>query len=148
MITCIFENGNKASLRHAVVDVLVLKDGKILLVKRVKQIIEGGKWSIVGGFVEHDETLLEAAKREVFEETGWEIENLKLLFIQDGPRKNEGNRQSIAFVYTADGVIQTGKHDWEEDKIEWFNLSNLPDQSDIAFDHYDHIQRYLKDQTK
>jgi len=30
MINCEFENGDKASLRHVVVDNLVLKDGKIL----------------------------------------------------------------------------------------------------------------------
>ena len=71
MINCEFENGNKASLRHVVVDNLVLKDGKILLVKRTGKLLEGGKWGLAGGYVDRDETVKEAAKREILEETGY-----------------------------------------------------------------------------
>jgi len=42
MITCSFENGNRASLRHTVDDNLLLQDDRILLVKRANQLIEGG----------------------------------------------------------------------------------------------------------
>jgi len=70
MITCTFENGNRASLRHVVVDNLVLQGDRILLVKRAVQLIEGGKWGLVGGFVDRDETIRQAAAREIMEETG------------------------------------------------------------------------------
>ncbi len=39
-------------MRHTVVDTIVLKDGKVLLVKRAKKFLEGGKWALVGGFME------------------------------------------------------------------------------------------------
>ncbi len=46
MIGCTFENGNHASLRHVVVDNLVLQGDRILLVKRAPALIEGGKTRI------------------------------------------------------------------------------------------------------
>jgi hypothetical protein len=50
MITCYFEDGNKALLRHTVVDVLVLNDkNELLMVKRTAKLVEGGKWGIIGG---------------------------------------------------------------------------------------------------
>ena len=55
MLTCTFEDGNKNSLRHVVVDTIVCKDGKVLLVKRIGKLLEGGKWGLVGGFVERDD---------------------------------------------------------------------------------------------
>jgi ADP-ribose pyrophosphatase YjhB (NUDIX family) len=82
MINCTFENGNKANLRHTVVDTIVIKDGKILLVKRNKKLIEGGKWGLTGGYMELNETIVEAAKREVYEESGWEIKDLTLIAIK------------------------------------------------------------------
>jgi hypothetical protein len=47
-------------------------------------------------------------------------------------------------VYTANAVKETGKHDWESDEVKWFDLNNLPKPEEIAFDHYDTIQLYLK----
>jgi len=55
------------------VSVLVEKDRKVLVGMRVQQSAEGNKWCLPCGFIEHHETFLEAAHREVFEETGLEI---------------------------------------------------------------------------
>ncbi len=51
--------------------VLVVNDeGKILLGKRGEESIYPGKWCLPCGYIEYDETYLEAALREVKEETG------------------------------------------------------------------------------
>lgn len=144
MIKCTFENGNENSLRHAVVDNLVLKDGKILLVKRTGKILEGNKWGLVGGFVERDETLEGAVKREVTEETGWEVKNIKLLKINDSPNRPKEDRQNIAFVYTCEVTKKTGKADWESDEQKWFDFNDLPKEEEFAFDHLENIKFYLK----
>lgn len=144
MINCTFENGNKNSLRHAVVDNLVLKDGKILLVKRTGKILEGNKWGLVAGFVERDETLEEAAKREIMEETGWEVKDIKLLKINDSPNRPKEDRQNIAFVYTCEAIKKSGDADWESEEQRWFDLSALPDKGEFAFDHFEDIEFYLK----
>lgn len=148
MITCKFENGNEASLRHVTVDTLVLKNGKLLMVKRTAKLLEGGKWGLVGGFVDRGETLVEAAKREVFEETGWEVGNLTLLTVNDLPDRPKEDRQNVAFVYFCQALRQTGKPDWESDEQQWFALNELPAKASIAFDHADDIDLYKKYRRK
>lgn len=147
MIDCIFEDGNRASLRHVVVDTLVLKDSKILLVKRAAKLLEGGKWGIVGGFVDRDETLAEAAAREVMEETGWQVKDITLFRIKDNPNRPGEDRQNVAFVYLATATEKTGEADWESDEQKWFGFDELPPEDQIAFDHAENIklyQEYLK----
>src|SRR5436305_1720375 len=85
MIKCTFEDGNEASLRHITVDVIVVKDGRILLTKRNAKLLEGGKWGLTGGFMDRNETLKQAGEREVMEESGWKIRNLTLLTLRDNP---------------------------------------------------------------
>jgi 8-oxo-dGTP diphosphatase len=95
MINCSFENGNRASLRHVVVDNLVLQDDRILLVKRAPQLIEGGKWGLVGGFVDRDETIKQAAAREIMEETGYEVTDITLFRIVDTPNRPGEDRHRL-----------------------------------------------------
>jgi ADP-ribose pyrophosphatase len=54
------------------VGAIVIKDGRVLLVKR-SQPPSKGLWAIPGGRVELGETLKEAAEREIIEETGLTI---------------------------------------------------------------------------
>ncbi|MGC9599527.1 MAG: NUDIX domain-containing protein [Minisyncoccia bacterium] len=147
MITCIFEDGGKASLRHAVIDALVLKNDKILLVKRAQKFLEGGKWALVGGYMELGETIQEAVVREVFEETGYKVKDLVLLRIVDSPHRPGEDRQNISFVHYCTALGQTGVPDDENSELRWFSLNALPPESEIAFDHMENIclyREYLK----
>jgi len=148
MIQCTFEDGNKANLRHVVIDTIVLNDNKILLVKRVKTLLEGGKWGLVGGYVERGETLEHAVEREVYEETGWRIDKITLLRIIDNPDRPHEDRQNISFVYFCQAIKHEGEADWESDEQKWFDLDSLPPHDKIAFDHAENIDLYLKAQTK
>src|SRR6185312_7100688 len=134
MITCTFENGNRASLRHVVVDNLVLQGDRILLVKRAVQLIEGGKWGLVGGFVDRDETIRQAAAREIMEETGYEVTDITLFRIIDTPDRPGEDRQNIAFVHVCVAGQRTGTPDWESTEVRWFPLSALPEEHEFAFD--------------
>ena len=105
MITCFFENNNKAFLRHVTVNAIVVKDTQILLGKRGtlkgKPILESGKWGLLGGFLGRDESLIDAVKREVMEESGWEIENMILLRINDCPNRPKEDRQNVDIIFIA-----------------------------------------------
>jgi ADP-ribose pyrophosphatase YjhB (NUDIX family) len=142
MINCEFENGNKDSLRHVVVDCLVLKGEEILLVKRAAGLLEGGKWALPGGFVDRDETIEQAAAREIMEETGYKVENISLLRIIDNPARHNEDRQNVSFVYSCAAREKTGMADSESDQQKWFPLAALPPENEIAFDHMDFIKLY------
>jgi len=58
----------------------IVRDGKLLLVKRRKA-PEAGHWNLPGGKVDWGERAADAAKREIREETGLEIEIISLLDI-------------------------------------------------------------------
>ncbi len=61
------------------VGVMIFKDGKILLGERKGSHGEG-EYAFPGGHLEYMEKIEDCAKREVFEETGIKIENIKFQF--------------------------------------------------------------------
>ncbi len=143
MIKCTFENGDQALLRHVVIDAIILKEGKILLVKRAEKLIEGGKWALVGGFVEQNENLKQAAEREILEESGYKVNDLRLFTIIDNPHRKNEDRQNISFVFICESKEKIGESDWEVTEQKWFDVDNLPSE-EVAFDHLEIIQLYLR----
>ncbi len=144
MITCTFENGNQNSLRHVTVGCLVIKDGEILLGKRAEGLLEAGKWCLLGGYMNRDETTEETGIRETMEESGWVVKNLQLLRINDNPDRPHEDRQNVDFIYIAEAVEKTGEKDWESEEVKWFPLDSLPADDEIAFDHLDSIKLYKR----
>jgi 8-oxo-dGTP diphosphatase len=144
MINCTFENGDQVSLRHVTVGCLVIKDGKILLCKRAEGLLEAGKWGLLGGFAERDETTIQTGIRETMEESGWVIDNLRLLRLNDSPNRPHEDRQNIDFIYVADAIGEKGKPSWESAELKWFPLDDIPADEHIAFDHADSIGLYKK----
>lgn len=142
MINCVFEDGGKAKFRHVTTNTLLQKDGKILLVKRSEIISESGKWAIPGGFLDYEETLIEGAKREVMEETGWEISDIKLFTISDNLDKTGDDYQNVDFIYLAKPIKKVGQPDNEVTEVKWFDLDELPPKDQIAFDHVNHLELY------
>ena len=142
MLTCTFEDGGSASLRHVTVNAIVLKDNKVLLGKRGtynngKPLLEAGKYGLLGGYFNREETMIECVKREVHEESGWEIDNLRLLRINYNPNRPAEDRQNIDIIFIADAVKSSGTSDEEVSRLEWFDLSALPSPHEVAFDHFD-----------
>lgn len=144
MITCIFENGGKESLRHTVVHAIVEKEGKLLLEKRLINIIEGGKWALPGGFLSRDETAAEGVLRELQEETGWIGEVEKLFRINSRPDRPHEDRQNVAIEFIIRPLKQVSKPDIESSQIEWVLIDELPKLEEFAFDHGETIKLYLK----
>ena len=148
MITCYFENNNKTSLRHVTINAIVVKNNQVLLGKRGtfagKPIIESGKWGLIGGFFGRDENLIQAVKREVMEESGWEITGLKLFRINDNPDRPKEDRQNVDIIFIAKAVKQVKGQDEEVTELQWFDLDKLPPKEKIAFDHADNLALYIK----
>lgn len=146
MITCTFEDNGKTSLRHVTVNAIVTKNNKILFGRRGlrngKPISEYGKWGLLGGYFDRDETLVQALKREVREESGWEIDELVLMRINDKPNRPKEDRQNVDFIYIARAITQIGTGDEEVAELRWFDMESLPPPETIAFDHGEAIHMY------
>lgn len=108
------------------VGVFVFKDGKFLLGKRVG---DHGKdsWSVPGGYLEFCETFEECARREVEEETGVNIINIRLITTVNNVFVEE-NKHSITIFMFSDWKSGEPKVT-EPDKfvdIDWYSFANLP----------------------
>jgi 8-oxo-dGTP diphosphatase len=144
MITCQFESGHKAKLRHVVFDALCVRKNKLLLIKRAQFLREGGKYAFPGGFLERDETIEQGVLRELKEEAGWVGKIIKLFRIVDTPNRKGEDWQNVDFVYLVKPLKKIGQPDKETDEVKWFNLDKLPPQNQIAFDHAKTIKLYLR----
>lgn len=103
-----------------IVGVLARNKNKFLL---VRETLENGKdyWIIPGGKVEFGETLETAAKREIKEETGIEVKELKFLVYKEAITVEHGYHGVIFFFETYTDTIETSD-DIEGKVIEaqWF----------------------------
>jgi 8-oxo-dGTP diphosphatase len=132
--------------RSVTVNALVIRNHQILLGRRGtyqgKPISEFDKWSLLGGFFNRDENLVQAVKREVMEESGWEIDHLVLFRINDRPARPHEDRQNVDLIFITQAIKQTGSSDEEVKKLQWFDLDKLPPPDQIAFDHGENIDLY------
>jgi 8-oxo-dGTP diphosphatase len=105
---------------------------KVLLIRRRGAPFEGC-WALPGGYLELDETLEQAALRELAEETGITLTHMEQLRAFDAidrdPRERVISVAHLAVVDAADHP-PTGSDDASE--AAWFALNELPP---LAFDH-------------
>ncbi len=79
------------------VGAVVIEGGKVLLVRRGHAPLEG-RWTLPGGLVELGETLEDALRREVREETGWTVRVGKQLALFDFIERDENGRVRYHYV--------------------------------------------------
>ncbi len=118
------------------VDVVMMslrqRDLQVLLVKRRSWPYEG-MWAIPGGFVNMDESLETAAKRELQEETGLQDVYLEQLYTFGDPGRDPRTRV-ITVVYFAllDSERLQVQAASDAADVGWFSVYSLPQ---LAFDH-------------
>lgn len=81
------------------VGVAVKCKNKLLLCKRNNLGSFPGMWSIPGGKLEDGETTQEGAKREFFEETNINIDNIELTFVGLIPRHTRDGKKVKGLMY-------------------------------------------------
>lgn len=91
-------------------------------------------WAIPGGFVLPDESLEEAVRRELKEETGIEVNYLEQLYTFGQPKRDPRQRViSVAyFALVKSALFQQLVASTDAENAQWFNFKELPV---LAFDH-------------
>ena len=99
----------------------IIKDNKILLAHN--RSFRGNMYSLIAGFAEPGETLEECIKREIKEEVGLHIKNIKYFGSQPWPFPN-----SLMIGFTADYESGEISEDGEEIiSAGWYDVNNLPE---------------------
>lgn len=107
---------------------------KVMLIQRALPPFEG-KWALPGGFVHLTETLEEAARRELEEETGLHKVYLEQLHafgaVDRDPRERVVSIAYYALVKLSDHRVQAAT---DARDAAWFGVHDIPS---LAFDHAD-----------
>ena len=119
---------------------LIIRDGKILFQRRA----DNGKWGLVGGLLEMNETYEEAALREVLEETGLEVRLDSFLGIFHNHHmvwRNGDAAHVISAMYTAEIVSGEPRIDEESYELRFFGRDEIPEL--FAEDHMAALDAYF-----
>jgi len=112
----------------------------ILLIER-KHDPYKGCYALPGGFVEEDETLEEAIKRELQEETNLTLNNMQQFRAYSRPdRDPRGRTISVIFTSILDTLTAAVAGD-DAAAVKWFPLDQLPE---LAFDHEEIVADIMK----
>ncbi len=99
-------------------------------------------WALPGGFMEMEETLEEAARRELMEETGIRAGELIRFDTYDKPGRDPRGRtitQVFVMIWKEEmGIPKAGS---DAAGVQWFGLTELPA---LAFDHKEIVSNVIR----
>ena len=81
----------------------------------------GSGWGIPGGFIEHGEQIDEAIRRELMEETGLELENVRIY-------RTKTSGPHLEFLVRATGKGTAEVKSIEIKRLGWFEKDKLPEK--------------------
>lgn len=114
---------------------------KVLLVKRKYDPFKDF-WAIPGGFVQPNESLEDAAKRELVEETGVKDIYLEQLYTFGNPARDPRGRViSTAYFALINSKNQTLRASTDVVEAQWYTVNKIPK---LAFDHKSILDYSLK----
>jgi ADP-ribose pyrophosphatase YjhB (NUDIX family) len=112
------------------VNVVVVNDaGEILLIRRT----DNDNWAVLGGAIDHGESVAQAAIRETLEESGIECAITGVVGIYSDPRhvifytSNGEARQEFSIVLTARPLSGQPTPSNESSDVRWIPTSEIPD---------------------
>ena len=117
----------------------------MLLEKRT----DTGEWCTPGGAIELGESLEDALKREIKEETNLDFANPKLFDIKANVHMVYPNKDEVYYtdvVYVINEFWGDLKPDGESTELSFFDLDNLPEN--IMPTQIGYIKRFIEEQLK
>ncbi len=120
--------------RHANIPasyMMLLKDDKILLLRRFNTGYEDGNYSLPAGHVDAEENFTQCVVRETREEIGVlvEFDDAKVVHIMHRDSGTQGNNERVDVFFVAkkwQGEV-VNKEPTKCDNLEWFDVDKLPE---------------------
>jgi 8-oxo-dGTP diphosphatase len=110
---------------------LLLKGGKVLMLRRYQTGYADGHYSLIAGHVEPRERVTEALVREAAEEAGVRLREDHLQFLHVMQRKGRDGRVYLDFYFAAEqwaGEVQNCEPS-KCDDLQWFPPTELPENT-------------------
>ncbi|MDP5228695.1 MULTISPECIES: NUDIX hydrolase [Arthrobacter] len=108
------------------------------LVRRIREPFKG-QWALPGGPLVHDESLQEAASRNLLETTGLAPRYLEQLYAFGGLHRSPSQRV-VSIVYWALVQSEEAELPGEEENVRWFRADRV---QGLAFDHQEIVDYAL-----
>ena len=112
------------------------KDLQILLIKRNIEPFKGG-WALPGGLVLDDESVDDAVKRELYEETDIQLYQVKQIGAYGKPDRDPRHRTLTVAYYGETDNLAIAKAKDDAKNVRWFDWDQMPA---LAFDHSDIVR--------
>lgn len=118
------EQASADRITHLSTGVAIVRDGRVLAVRRAPDDFPGGMFELPGGGIESDESFAEALKREVFEETGLKVSAILGMFPGfDYATPKKPSVRQFNFLVHADGEVVLSP---EHDEYVWITADDIP----------------------
>ncbi len=137
--------GHAPIMAVAAMAILYNEEKGMLLEKRT----DTGEWCIPGGAIELGESLEDALKREIKEETTLDFANQKLYDIKANVHMVYPNQDEVYYtdvVYVINEFWGDLKPDGESTELRFFDLDNLPEN--IMPTQIGYIKKFVEEQSK
>lgn len=130
---------------ETIVGTIILKDGKILMVKEAKEKCYG-KWAFPAGHIEPNEAIYDGAKRETYEETGCTVELKKAfpVFL-----KNTNDSKIVMMHFLSDLVNEENSYDKDEIlETKWISIDKIKNMDEKEFRSSAVVKQIINDIEK
>jgi ADP-ribose pyrophosphatase YjhB (NUDIX family) len=121
----------------------VLPDGRIVLIQRR----DNGRWSLPGGIVDWGEDIPTSVRRELTEETGLDLINIKrLVGVYSDPTRDPRFHSICVLVEAAVDGTMLAQDKLEVMDVQAFKPGEIP-QGELSHDHDRQLADYLRGVT-
>ncbi len=103
--------------------IIINENDEVLLLNHVLR--SDLSWGIPGGFLEHGEQPETAVRREIREETGLELKNIKMIRVRT-------LKHHIEILFRANPIGTARVQSLEINELGWFKITEMPEKMSIA----------------